>query len=262
MSVNPNSIAEILQSSLRALVEIEYIEEIDSTNSELKRRLKHDPELRPVLLIAGHQTSGRGRSGKDWLSIPNSSLLMSLYWPSGLPVAAFLGLPLVVGILVVETLSRLCGLRFSLKWPNDIILLDGKLGGILVEAIPRRMSTSLVIGMGLNLSRPTISTALLDQPISALYETDCVVERESVVAALLDSLAGGLSEFEESGFEHFAKRFQQYDYLFGKLIEVRLYSGDSVYGRAKGIDSSGRLIVDINGDLEGFDVGEVSVRSQ
>src|SRR6516225_11460542 len=143
---------------------IEVVQTLDSTNNELTDRLRNAGrvqqdrrggrigDLAPQMLVAIHQTAGRGRLGRRWHAAPGSSLTFSLALP--LQREDWSGLSLAVGLAVAEALDPQGG-RIGLKWPNDLILCVGadagrKLGGILIESVPVGALRAAVIGIGVN----------------------------------------------------------------------------------------------------------------
>ena len=141
------------------LADVEVVQETGSTNTDLMQRLA--TLQRPVLLVAERQTAGRGRAGRSWLSVPGGVLTFSLAWKLPQSGAQLMGLPLVIGLAVAETLKALA-VPVGLKWPNDIWRDGKKMGGILVESAPAAGGgTWIVGGIGLNLLVPEALEASL-----------------------------------------------------------------------------------------------------
>ena len=127
---------------------VEILPEVDSTNTELMRRAKEGrPD--PILLIAERQLAGRGRQGRAWVGELGDALTFSI----GLPYrpANWSGLSLAVGLSLAESL----GPEVQIKWPNDLWRLERKLGGILIEAASQGDQSYAVIGVGLNVRKPS-----------------------------------------------------------------------------------------------------------
>lgn len=159
---------------------VEIVPEIDSTSSELMRRARAG-RTEPVLLLAEHQTAGRGRLGRHWQTAPGAALTFSF----GLPLAPeeWSGLSLVVGVAAAEALHPEVGL----KWPNDLWWQDRKLAGILVETAGTAQGRErfVVVGLGLNIATPQPTDQALRAPPAGLRELepgiDAAADRKSVV---------------------------------------------------------------------------------
>ncbi|QWP78463.1 bifunctional biotin--[acetyl-CoA-carboxylase] ligase/biotin operon repressor BirA [Lysobacter sp. K5869] len=238
---------------------------IDSTNSELLRR--PTPARGAAVLLAERQTGGRGRRGRVWASPLAAHLYLSLARSFGGGLARLGGLSLVAGIAAAEALHTLGFQAVRLKWPNDLVALDGdglrKLGGLLVEgggeyAGPARA----VIGLGLNVRMPAAAAAQIDQPwcdLAALAGAQPPA-RSAVVAALLDSLLPALDEFDAQGLAPFLDRYAAFDALAGQTVGV-LGSDAEHRGTALGLADDGALRVRLDdGEERRFHAGEVSVR--
>ncbi|MFK3647206.1 bifunctional biotin--[acetyl-CoA-carboxylase] ligase/biotin operon repressor BirA [Lysobacter enzymogenes] len=238
---------------------------IDSTNSELLRR--PTPARGAAVLLAERQTGGRGRRGRVWASPLAAHLYLSLARTFGGGLARLGGLSLVAGIAAAEALHALGFDSVRLKWPNDLVALDGdglrKLGGLLVEgggeyAGPARA----VIGLGLNVRMPAAAAAQIDQPwcdLAALAGTRPLA-RNDVVAALLDALLPALDQFDAHGLAPFRERYAAFDALAGEAVGVLGHDAEH-RGTALGLADDGSLRVRLDdGEERRFHAGEVSVR--
>lgn len=233
----------------------------DSTNRQLFQQLS-ELEL-PCALFAEAQSAGRGRRGRTWYSPFGQNLYMSLAWSFDQVPGGVAGLSLAAGMSVAEVL-RAFGLRdVSLKWPNDLVINDQKLGGLLVELQGEPTGAcAVVIGQGLNLQMDVDDTTrdAIDQPWTAVRERLPHWPGRNVIAsAVLDGLARAMDQFGRHGFTAFIQRWPDYDALSGR--DVRLLLGQrEIHGRACGVDPTGSLLLDQGQGPEPWSAGEVSVR--
>ncbi|WP_394539935.1 bifunctional biotin--[acetyl-CoA-carboxylase] ligase/biotin operon repressor BirA [Lysobacter enzymogenes] len=260
------AIAAALSAPARARLDsLEVAWSIDSTNSELLRR--STPARGAAVLLAERQTGGRGRRGRVWASPLAAHLYLSLARAFGGGLARLGGLSLVAGIAAAQALHALGFAAVRLKWPNDLVALDGdglrKLGGLLVEgggeyAGPARA----VIGLGLNVRMPAAAAAQIEQPWCDLawLAGAQAPSRDAVVAALLDALLPALDEFDAQGLAPFLDRYAGFDALAGQAVSV-LGSDREHRGVALGLADDGALRVRLDdGEERRFHAGEVSVR--
>ena len=250
-------IAALRQAAQRLPVALEVVAETGSTNADLMQRA--GTLAGPTLRIAGQQTAGRGRAGRSWLSEPGAALMFSLAWRFDGPLHQLAGLPLAVGVALAETLQALA-VPVTLKWPNDIIKDGSKLAGILVETQDAAGGgVWAVIGVGLNLVMPdhleqAIGRAVASAPWLA------GMERELLMARLLDHLALALAEFAGAGFAAFRARWNQLDAYHGQPVRI-LDQGRVLHeGRAAGVDDGGRLLLDSATGRVTVLSGDVSLR--
>ncbi len=203
----------------------------------------------PMLLVARHQTAGRGRLGRGWTSLPGDSLTFSLAVRLSPP--DWSGLSLAVGVALAQALHP----RLGLKWPNDLWLDGRKLGGILVEtAGSGGGDRAVVIGVGLNIVAPPaegLSTAPagLRELLPAVTAWEAL---ERVAAPLLEAVLA----FEREGFAPFLPRFEARDVLRGRPVRL----SDGREGMAAGVAANGALLVHTAAGLQAVHTAEVSVR--
>ena len=245
----------------KARVAVEVVEETGSTNADLLARVSGGGEAlaAPLLLIARNQTAGRGRAGRSWLSSNEASLTFSLAWRFDGGLTRLAGLPLAVGVALAETLERL-GVQVALKWPNDVLRDGDKLAGILIEtAAAPSGGTWAVIGIGLNLLMPAELEARIGRS-SASLPWLARMERDSLMAALLDGLAACLREFERGGFPLFVARWNLRHAWQGERVTI--IDGGAVLheGLAAGVDDGGRLLLDTPTGRVAVLAGDVSLR--
>lgn len=257
-----DTIIDALPAYARAGVAwLEIAWSLDSSNSELLRR--ETPAHGVAVLLAERQTGGRGRRGRPWSSPLAAHLYLSLARQFGGGLARLGGLSLVAGVAIAEALREAGYGRVGLKWPNDLMVENRKLGGLLVEgggeyAGPVRA----VIGLGLNVRMPEAMAAQIDQPWVDLHSLAALPpSRNRLAASLLASLLPALDEFDAQGLAPFLARYAQLDVLAGREVIVTA-AEQRWMGTALGIAEDGALRVRIEGQERSFHAGEVSVRGQ
>lgn len=253
MTLSSQAIAGFANS--RAL-RIEVVAQTGSTNADLLARV---PALDgPLLLAAVEQTAGRGRAGRTWLSAPDASLTFSIAWPFQGGPGALAGLPLAVGVALAETLCAL-DVKVQLKWPNDLLKDGNKLAGILVETQAAQGVTWAVIGVGLNLALPDAVEAAIGRPAASATWL-ARMDRNELLARLLDSLAAMAEEFSAHGFGAFCARWNRAHAWHGFPVRI-LDRGEVLHeGVAMGVDDSGQLQLDTAGGRVAVMSGDVSLR--
>lgn len=279
--------AEVLWQALQPLcpgLSVEVVAQTGSTSSDLLERARQGQDLQPCLLVAEHQTAGRGRQGKAWHAAPGSSLSFSLslpYAPRG--DGGWSGLSLAVGLAMAEALEPLSQLpaqqrpRLGLKWPNDLLLIDHaagpdelgrKLGGILIETVPNPGQgpggRQLVLGVGLNLAASLQAEPGPDLPWgrAAVHALLPGLSAPELLARVAPALLQALRDFEQLGFAPLQPAFARRDRLLGRAVTTTL--ADLPGGVADGVDEQGVLWLRVSQDHEARRVpvhsGEVSVR--
>jgi len=250
-------------SAMSRIASLDIVDSIDSTNSELLRR--ETPAQGIAALFAEHQTGGRGRQGRAWASPPGSNLYLSVARCFDGTLARLGGLSLVAGIAAAEALRALGADTVRLKWPNDLVKIDGdalrKLGGVLVEAGLQDGRPRAVVGLGVNVRMPTTAAADIDQPWTDLRALlgDALPARNRVAATVLATLADALERFDAEGLAPFVPRFAALDALHGAAVTATI--GDrTLAGVAAGIADDGALRLRTDDGEQLLRAGEVSVR--
>ena len=215
--------------------------EVTSTNDLLAARARRgDPE--GVVMGADHQTAGRGRRGRAWEAEPGEALLFSvLLRPPMAPERAGL-LPIVAAVGVAEGLA-VCGVPVRIAWPNDLLLGDRKLGGILCEiAADRDRVEWAVVGIGLNVAGVPRLTAGRWTPASVAEGPAGPVPRQALLAAVLSALSARTAAWYAGDAAGVIAAFGAMDALAGRAVRLGTPGGE-ISGTAAGLDADGALRV-------------------
>jgi BirA family biotin operon repressor/biotin-[acetyl-CoA-carboxylase] ligase len=251
-----DAIDPLLRQQLRGL-QIES--SLDSTNSAIRRLALEDQHA--AVILAEHQTGGRGRRGRQWHSPFGRNIYISIGWMFERAMSELGCLPLLVALATAQALTRAGLTGHRVKWPNDLLLDDRKLCGCLVEMQGDSQGPCYaVLGVGINVHMPSSeATAGIDQPWTDLHSRlpDC--SRNTLAALLLEELLGGLTLFAGHGFQPFKDAWEQMDGLRGQAIKV--FAGNEVvHGTASGIDETGALLLNTGKQILKLHSGEVSLR--
>ena len=244
--------------------DVDSLAECQSTNTLLLERAEQGAPAGSVI-VADRQTAGRGSRGRRWLASPESSLTFSVLWRFGSGVEKLSGLSLAVGVAVASALEA-CGAKgIALKWPNDILHRDAKLGGILVELQNEPDSALAVIGIGLNLRLPetigdnqhfALPPAALEKILSPLPE------RHALLAQLLIELANVFDRFTKSGFTAVRDQWQTRNAWQNRPIHLLRDGQVEKTGLCLGADADGALLVQTTAGVERCLSGDLSLRPQ
>jgi BirA family biotin operon repressor/biotin-[acetyl-CoA-carboxylase] ligase len=234
-------------------------DKIDSTNSAAVRLLASEG-VKPFVVLAEQQTSGRGRRGRKWQSPFAENIYYSLAWPVVGGARQLQGLSLVVGLAVLSTLRVFGLMSAGLKWPNDILLNGKKLAGVLLELVGDLADVChVVIGVGVNVNMLS-DVGAIDQPWTSLaLGTGQAVDRNAFVNELNRQLQKYLAKHQQYGFPAFMLEWQAYDLWLGRAV-VLSTAAEVASGVASGVDETGALIMQIDGERCVFSGGEISLR--
>lgn len=243
-------------------ISVDSLSECASTNSELYQRAGLGAPSGSVI-VTGHQTAGRGSRGRHWAASPQASLTFSLLWRFDCEMSRLAGLSLAVGVGVVRALEACGATAVSLKWPNDILYDNAKLGGILIELLSDAQGPAAVIGLGLNLSLPTALDldALALKPAALDQLLDPVPERHRLFALLLVELDAVLERFSSGGFAAVRDEWQAHNAWQDKPVQLLREGRVEMEGVCRGADVDGALLVQTASGIERCLSGDLSLRA-
>ena len=259
------TITQLLSQDHQSLIStLEIHDSLNSTNSYLVDYAQQQAAS-GFVCFAEHQSTGRGRRGRTWVSPYGNNLYMSILWrfqQGG--IAATAGLSLAVGIAVIRALKQHDILDVGLKWPNDIYSQGKKLGGILIEVSGETDGPcSAVIGVGLNLFLPASEAITINQAWTDLTKVTgaAPISRNQLAATLLSHMLDIVNGFETLGIQAYLDEWRSYDCLKGQA--ATLYIGlQQIDGIVEGIDDKGLLLINkTDGTIQAFASGEVSFSS-
>jgi BirA family biotin operon repressor/biotin-[acetyl-CoA-carboxylase] ligase len=219
---------------------------VDSTQA-VAFALAADGAADGTVVVADSQTAGRGRRGRRWVDEPGASLLVSIVLRPRLEPARLPGLSLAAGVAVAEALTRAAGLSPRLKWPNDVLVGGRKIAGILLESrasgVGEGGRVTVVLGIGINLAQRLFPVELGQRATSVWLASGRGVDREVLLAALLDAVGEWRRRLEYRGFAAVRTRWRELSDTLGRSVTV-----DGVSGVAVDVDVDGALVVN---DAEG-----------
>lgn len=257
---------QIIQSVLNRLgdntqLNLHLFESIDSTNRFLKE-LPPSPPSTLSFCVAETQTAGRGRFGRHWYSPFGENIYCSFRWPYQGKLSALSGLSLVVSLAILAMLNSLSiADDIQIKWPNDLLWHEKKLCGTLIEMVgEHKQRVDVIIGIGLNVNSILPPSPDLAKPWCSLIDiTGKKLDRNELIARLINQLQKHLAQFITDGFSAFMARWQRVDYLYDQMITV-LHHTEIIEGRAKGINEVGQLLlVDKRGTMHELSSGDTSL---
>ncbi|WP_243057378.1 biotin--[acetyl-CoA-carboxylase] ligase [Nocardioides sp. SR21] len=224
-------------------LQVEVLDTTTSTNAVAAERARAGaPE--GLVVVAEHQTAGRGRLNRTWETPARSALTFSLVLRPEVAPADWPWLPLLTGHVVAKTL-RAAGYDAGVKWPNDVLLGDQKIAGILLERVETDTGPAAVVGVGLNVSL-TAEELPVPTGTSLLLASGAAPDRTALLVSLLGSLREAYDAWQAGGPDATARLRSSYVaacVTIGREVRVEMPSGEPLTGRAAGVDASGRLVV-------------------
>ncbi|KID55382.1 biotin--[acetyl-CoA-carboxylase] synthetase [Pseudoalteromonas luteoviolacea] len=237
---------------------------IDSTNSELMRRIQSkDAGLTSgQVLVAEMQQAGRGRRGRQWQSPFGANLYYSYYWHFEDGMQAAMGVSVAVGLAVHDALSALYDLDVQLKWPNDIYINEHKLAGVLVELDGQMEGPChLVIGIGLNVAMPNSAAQHIDQAWTDLSQHVSEIDKNQLAVVLTLCLQKRLHMYQKNGLSNMVTQWNALNAFRDQVVS--LSTGQRQWrGICEGIDHQGGLILRQDGERKTYYGGEISLRKE
>ena len=234
---------------------LQYLPEIGSTNTELLRLATASPTEWPdfSVLLTDNQTAGRGRLDRSWVANPGDALAISVILrPATFDIKSFGWLPLIAGLAMTNCVKSLIeSAEVSLKWPNDVLVNEEKISGILAEVLPS--GDGVVIGAGLNLRQDKMAlpipnaTSLFLHNVHGFTLDDILVRYLASFKRLYEDFSAAGGDAEESGIR---AEILEASSTIGSKVQVLLPDGSEFSGKAAGLDNDGRLLVAMSDPLE------------
>ncbi|PRC42226.1 biotin--[acetyl-CoA-carboxylase] ligase, partial [Mycobacterium sp. ITM-2017-0098] len=219
---------------------IDVVAETGSTNADLIARASAGEDIAGAVLLAEHQTAGRGRHGRQWSAPPRSQISVSVgVDTTGVPPAAWGWLPLLTGLSVAHTVRSSYGIDVGVKWPNDVLVGKGKLAGILAEV----SAPVIVVGLGLNVS--LTADELPDPNAVSLSMLGHDADRSTLTCSLLQELSSRLRGWRAAGGADaaLAADYRAVSTTIGTRVRAVLPNDSEIVGIATDIDDAGRLLI-------------------
>jgi BirA family transcriptional regulator, biotin operon repressor / biotin---[acetyl-CoA-carboxylase] ligase len=255
--------------------DVRWVAETGSTNADAMELARHgEPE--GIVLVADHQTAGRGRAGRSWVAPPGAGLLLTILLRPPAPVVDLA--TMAVAVSAAAAISRVAGFEPRLKWPNDLVwpgdgsAPDRKLAGILAEADwPAGSSISagwkepdphdravVVVGIGINVVwPPDLPADLVDIAVAINHVVDAPVDREDLLVALLEELGPRYEGLVAGERNALLAEWRSRSATLGRAVRVDL-GADDVEGKAVDVTDDGHLVVEtLEGERRVFAVGDV-----
>ncbi|HEU4707982.1 MAG TPA: biotin--[acetyl-CoA-carboxylase] ligase [Methylophilaceae bacterium] len=246
----------------RTWFNLELHDHLESTNSYLMKQASSGC-AHATCVAASLQTRGRGRRGRTWQAGLGASLTFSLLWRFQSGAAALSGLSLAVGVALIRTLHAIDVTQAKLKWPNDVLVDQHKLAGILIELQGDMEGPSAaVIGIGLNLRLPQHVKRHIDQAATDLQSLMRTPPNPSeLLGLLLRHLAEVLNEFENNGFARLREEWIGHHAYHHQPVLMLLPDGRQAHGTVVDVAPDGVLLVETGSGIQRFSAGEISLRS-
>jgi BirA family transcriptional regulator, biotin operon repressor / biotin---[acetyl-CoA-carboxylase] ligase len=237
--------------------QLDVVAETGSTNADLLARAADGADINGSVLLAEHQSAGRGRHGRQWSAPPRTQVALSVgVAGDSVPRTGWGWLPLATGVAVADALAAL-GVEVGLKWPNDVLAGGGKLAGILAEvASPTPV---IVLGLGLNV---TLTAEEVPDPVatSLLMLGSSATDRNILARSILRELALRVEAWRTAGGADPAlvADYQRHSVTIGSRVRASLPGDRELVGVARAVDETGRLCVDTGGETVAISAGDIT----
>jgi BirA family biotin operon repressor/biotin-[acetyl-CoA-carboxylase] ligase len=223
---------------------VEVLDEVDSTNRVLRDRAVDGVEP-GLVVVAEHQTHGRGRLDRLWESPRSTGLTFSVLLRPSAPRSSWGWLPLLAGLAVAETLTDHVGLDATVKWPNDVLIDDRKVAGLLVEAVAH---DGAVIGIGVNthLEAEALPTPVATSLILEGAPADAI-NRASLLTAVLLHLHERMADLDRGPTAEAMAAYRMRCSTLGRHVDITVPGGQRIRGTVADIADDASLVIDVDG---------------
>ena len=236
---------------------IQWYNQINSTNEFIKEQIHEGKTPKNHTIIATYdQTSGNGRFNRKWITEPNTNLCFSIYLETNKKIDKIPSLTMAIA-LAVNGYLRNNNIMAQVKWPNDIIVNNKKICGILSEYINSLSSNAVIIGIGLNVNMSSKEASLINQPAtSMMIENNSAYTLEKTLNNLCDHIKFWIKKWEIGEFNSFKDDWITNSKKIGESICIK--DGSQVYdAKLKGYGNNGEIIIDVKGNIKKIWSGEL-----
>jgi BirA family biotin operon repressor/biotin-[acetyl-CoA-carboxylase] ligase len=242
--------------SMQQAAGFEYLEQTGSTNRDLLAKAEGLPEF--YVLATDFQTAGKGRMDRSWEANPGSSVMASVLLRPSFTESSGIGWLSLMTALAISQAIKSLGQEAKIKWPNDVLIHDKKVSGILAEAAADL--SCVVIGFGINVNQSS-SELPVETATSLSIETGKAIDRDQLLVAVIQNLKKLYSELSASGGDAEACGLREailsFSATVGQQVSVEFPDGKKSFGLAKQIDSTGRLVVETSSETLTVSAGDV-----
>lgn len=233
-------------------------ETIDSTNN-CGKVLASVGATEGIVVIAEEQTAGKGRLGRTWQANPGENLTFSLLLRPRVSPDTLNLLPLYIAVAVAEAIERVSSLKVECKWPNDLLVNNKKIGGILIEgSVKENIVEHVVIGLGINVNQTQFSGDFKTKATSLRLESRQQVDRTKLFREIISSLETQYKNYARTAFRSVIPLWEKRSTMLNKSILVS-QSGNVFSGTVKGLSPEGGLVLETNGSTKILFAGDVTI---
>jgi BirA family biotin operon repressor/biotin-[acetyl-CoA-carboxylase] ligase len=222
---------------------LEVVDTLGSSNETLSLAATSGTASPGAVLVAEEQTAGRGRRGRGWVAPQYSSVMVSVLVQPDSEPARWGWLPLLTALAVVQGVNTL-GVEASIKWPNDVLVGEAKLAGVLCEVVQTPTGPAVVAGWGINVDQ---GVAELPGPeATSVRLAGGVVDRARLLVACLDAWDEWFRRWG-AGDATVLTSYHEHSSTLGRAVRVSLPDGGELLGTAVRLDANGSLVLDVDG---------------
>lgn len=240
------------------LARLDVVTDTGSTNADLLARHAAGEDIIGAVLLAEHQSAGRGRNGRSWSAPARSQIALSVgVDAANVPSTAWGWLPLLTGVALVDAVRQTTGIEAAVKWPNDVLVGDGKLAGILAEvAAPDPV---IVVGLGLNVTlTPEEAPDPRATSLAMLGATG--LDRDALTVAILGGLSAAIRRWQhaQGPDDALVEAYRRSSATLGSRVRALLPGDREIIGTATHIDELGRLLIDTDTEVVKVSAGDIT----
>jgi BirA family biotin operon repressor/biotin-[acetyl-CoA-carboxylase] ligase len=250
MNLNQESIQKSLAGEFIGH-KLYYFSETGSTNDEAFS-LGVDGAPEGTVVIADSQNKGKGRLQRVWHSPPGTNIYTSIILRPQIQLSKASQIPIMAGVAVAETLNKYCPEKVHLKWPNDVLIGEKKICGILTQMKMKANAIDFIvlgIGINVNLSREQFAQDIKEIATSLLIETEHKISRLKLIISLYENLAKCYKQLQQEGFGRITEEWLKLTPMIGRTVQV-IFKDETIEGKAAGLDEDGSLILLATGNKE------------